>query len=350
MKDFRFNFFMDAPTATIQEKIPVTQRMIDTHDKIICSISGGSDSDDMLDLVWNLDPDKKIIYVFMDTGIEMDVTKRQLVNLENKYRIHIETIKPKKPVPLAVAKYGCPFYSKIFSEYIHRLQIHDFKWEDRPFEELYAEYPKCKAALRWWCNCFKDGPHRPLQTEIGSAPFLKEYMIENPPHYIISPTCCECAKKRPADQAKKRFDADISFVGIRKAEGGARSKSYKTCFVDGRHGQQHFPLFWWKAADKQAYEQQRGIVHSEAYTVYGCHRTGCAGCPYGSGFEQELEMLCTYEPKLYAAVSNIFAPSYDYTRKYREFKDNQKELCVRSTLKNENLADQLSFYDEGEAV
>ena len=39
------------------------------------------------------------------------------------------------------------------SEWIERLQRHNFQWEDKSFDELYKEYPKCKVALQWWCNC-----------------------------------------------------------------------------------------------------------------------------------------------------------------------------------------------------
>lgn len=44
-------------------------------------------------------------------------------------------------------------------------------------------------------------------------------------------------------------------------------------------------------------------------------------------FEQELEIIEEYEPKLYKAVCNIFKKSYEYRRDYEEFKKemNSKE-------------------------
>lgn len=42
----------------------------DKYDSILCSISGGSDSDEMLDIVWRCDKDDKVIYVWFDTGLE----------------------------------------------------------------------------------------------------------------------------------------------------------------------------------------------------------------------------------------------------------------------------------------
>lgn len=60
------------------------------------------------------------------------------------------------------------------------------------------------------------------------------------------------------------------------------------------------------------------------YTEYGLTRTGCAGCPFGRDFEQELSVIEQYEPKLFKAVNNIFGDSYEYTRKYKAFCEEMK--------------------------
>lgn len=54
---------------------------------ILCSISGGSDSDDMLDIVYRCDKSNKVKYVWFDTGLEYSATKEHLKYLENKYDI-----------------------------------------------------------------------------------------------------------------------------------------------------------------------------------------------------------------------------------------------------------------------
>lgn len=56
---------------------------------IICSISGGSDSDIILDICKKVDVQKKIIYVWFDTGLEYKATKEHLKYLEKKYNIEI---------------------------------------------------------------------------------------------------------------------------------------------------------------------------------------------------------------------------------------------------------------------
>ena len=120
------------------------------YERILCSISGGSDSDVMLDIVWRCDKDNKVDYVWFDTGLEYQATKEHLKYLEEKYDIEIIRCKAIKPIPLSCNQNGQPFISKHVSEMIQRLQRYNFSWEDKTFEELYNEYPKCKSALMWW--------------------------------------------------------------------------------------------------------------------------------------------------------------------------------------------------------
>ena len=75
-------------------------------------------------------------------------------------------------------------------------------------------------------------------------------------------------------------------------------------------------------------------------------RTGCAGCPFGRNFDDELEVMKKYEPNLYKAVNNVFGDSYEYTRQYREFAQNMRELRKNKTEEYK----QVSFLSEtGEA-
>lgn len=295
-----------------------TQQRLARCDRAHCSISGGADSDIMLDIISRADAENKVSYGFYNTGIEYEATKKHLEYLRQKYGVEITEHKAKIPVPVACKKYGQPFVSKFVSEMIQRLQRHNFKWEDKPFEELIVEYPKCKAALKWWCNMNGEKS----RFNIRYNKLLKEFMVANPPDFAISNKCCDFAKKKVAKDAAEKDDCDLVIMGVRKAEGGIRSAAYKSCFSDAVAGRRaNFrPLFWLTNADKKEYEEHCNIVHSDCYTVYGLDRTGCAGCPFGKDFEKELAILKEYEPKLYKAVNNIFGKSYEYTRKYNAFK------------------------------
>lgn len=113
----------------------------------ICSVSGGSDSDVVLDLIHRLDENEKVTYFWVDTGLEYQATKEHLDWLEQKYHIQIQRINPIKPIPTCVKQYGMPFLSKYVSEQMMRLQAHGFQWEDEPLEVLLQKYPRCKTAL-----------------------------------------------------------------------------------------------------------------------------------------------------------------------------------------------------------
>lgn len=121
----------------------------------------------------------------------------------------------------------------------------------------------------------------------------------------------------------KRGGYDLKIMGIRRAEGGARSTAYKTCFEPGWESDLYMPVFWYKEQDKQDYCTHFGIRHSDCYEVYGFKRTGCACCPFGGITEVNRELLALkkYEPKLYKAVKNVFAESYSFMRSYKDFCD-----------------------------
>ncbi len=131
--------------------------VLQKHHNIACSISGGKDSDIMMDIISRLDVERKVRYIWFDTGLEYKATKDHLKDLENKYGVTIEKIKPLKSIPQSCKEYGQPFLSKYVSGNIYSLQRHGFKWEDKPFETLVEEYPGCASAIKWWCNAYPVG-------------------------------------------------------------------------------------------------------------------------------------------------------------------------------------------------
>ena len=146
-------YIQAAPTLVLYDSLTKTRSVLEQYQNVLVSVSGGADSDDMVDVVEHLKTERqRITYVWFDTGIEMAATKRHLADLQEKYKIEIKREKGAMPVAGAVKSVGYPFYSKNFSESIYRLQRHGFEWEDEPFDVLLKKYPNCRAALRWWCN------------------------------------------------------------------------------------------------------------------------------------------------------------------------------------------------------
>ena len=311
-----------------------SESVLNGSNTALCSISGGSDSDIVLDILSHLEMDGKIIYYWINTGLEYQAAKEHLDFLEQKYQIQIARIQAVKPIPLCVKEYGAPFLSKYVSEQIMRLQKHHFQWEDEPLEVLMQKYPNCKTALQWWCNAYytaENGVQQMSRFSINKNKWLKEFIMQNPPDFPISNKCCEFAKKKPAKLLIKETGADLEITGIRKAEGGIRSANYKTCFSESKSKGCHTyrPIFWYTDADKRCYDENFDIQHSRCYTEYKMKRTGCVGCPFNPRIDEELEVIKEHEPNLYKAAVHIFGKSYEYTKKYHNFckmmKTNKKE-------------------------
>ena len=186
----------------------------------------------------------------------------------------------------------------------------------------------------WWNN--KCSKILTSQFNIARNKWLKEFLIKYPPNFKISSKCCDYSKKKVKDKFLKEEQAQMNITGIRKSEGGIRSASYKSCFLDETtHGYALFmPIFWYKDNDKLEYEKAFNVVHSRCYTDYGFKRTGCTGCPYNRQIFEEIETVKKYEPNMYKAACHIFKDSYEYTRKYREFcKEMNKKQREEKMLK-----------------
>ena len=304
-------------------------RHLISHDSILVSLSGGADSDVMLDFIIHVCeneqiPLTKLKFAFFDTGIEYQATKDHLGYLESKYNITIDRCRATVPVALGCKKYGLPFLNKDISAKIYSLQHNNFDFVGdgwKGYEELALKYPRCTSVLKWWCNTKK-------VFNIQDTPYLKEFLIENPPTFRISDRCCWGAKKHPSKQYEREQHIDLKCLGLRKYEGGLRATSIHSCFTDNtsygvkspKAYDDYRPIYWFTDGDKREYETFYNVEHSKCYTVYGFKRTGCAGCPFNSKFDDDLLKIKTYEPKLYKAVNNIFGDSYEYTRAYRRFK------------------------------
>lgn len=314
---------------------------LDTHKSIVCMISGGSDSDIMIDILTKLDKNRKIKYVFVSTGLEYKATINHISYLKDKYGVQIETVKPILPIPLSCKIYGIPFFSKYVSEMMYRLQTHNFDFANDgklPYEELIIKYPKCKTALLWWCN--KNGDKS--RYNISKNKLMKEYIIAHPPDFKISQKCCFYAKKEPAKQYKIAKSCDMDIVGVRRDENGIRSTQYKNCFSTRKDKQNSWDsyrmLFWYSDEDKRIYKETFRVKNSDCYEIWGMCRTGCVGCPFSSNFTEELKTAKRYEPNMYKAMINIFGKSYEYKKKYLKFKKQQKGNFWQSSIfdKGEN--------------
>lgn len=296
---------------------PIIESTINMYgaNRILCSISGGSDSDILFDYCTKIS--KEINYVYFDTGLEYQATKNHINYLMNKYDCEIKIKNPKITIPLAIKKYGYPFYSKSISDEINRLQCHDFDFGDHSFEEDILKYNNVKQALRWYHNDFGKNSRYNIDYVKG----LKKFLIENPPQIIISNKCCDVCKKSIAKKFIKDNNIILNITGVRKFEGGARNR-LNSCYDQDTNGvYQSKPLLWFTKKDKEEYNKEYNIINSNCYNMYGLKRTGCVGCPFGD-YKKELEIVKKYEPKLYNACNNIFKKSYEYSDLFDQYRKN----------------------------
>lgn len=343
----------DAPSKFLAIQSIIAKRLVQ-HPKAICSYSGGSDSDIMIDLIertrktFALPPIK---YVFFNTGLEMKATKDHVNATAEKYGVNIEECRPKISIVQAARTYGIPFISKIMSSGLSEWQKKGVplsiaqeydEAEDKVAKrkELKERYPKCESLINFLCCCNSAGEPRPnIQLVINSSKYMRDFISDYPPDFQISAKCCDCCKKQVAHQVQKNYDMIIT--GERRDEGGMRSVPRKDnttlCFTETSSGQYRLrPLYYVSDKDKAWYKDYYGIKYSDAYEVYGMTRTGCCGCPISYKAVDDLELIRPYEPNIVKAAWNIFGKSYEYRQKYNAYK---KERMKSEATKERKICD-----------
>ena len=293
-----------------------------THKSVCVSVSGGSDSDIIVHIIATyfrqyLD---RVHFVFANTGVEYRATLSHLDYLRERYKIQIEEVRG-TPIPIVVRRYGVPFLSKQVSEYLGRLIKHGFRYEDGSLSKLLNFYPRSKAALRWWTNDWGDKSRFNIDWNKG----LKDFLIKEHPHILISAECCARSKKNPLKQFQKQNKCDLYVTGERKSEGGARAGRHSSCFEKSHKLDHYMPLWFWDDPTKAYYKQHEGIKNSDCYEVWGLRRTGCVGCPFGQSIFEELAIMKFYEPQCYKLCMNVFGESYRLRKKYDAFRLREKE-------------------------
>lgn len=287
--------------------------------EVMVAYSGGSDSDTVMEFLRK--HGFNVPGVFFNTGFEYQATKDQLQAMRAKGFTIVEA-PVYKTVPVSIKHRGQPFFSKHVSDCVQRLQRHNFTWKDGTFEELLTEFPRCKSALRWWCNNWAL-----KRKNISWNPLLKEFLIANPPAFKIDSMCCIWAKKMASLNYCKAHGIKLVITGMRKAEGGARA-NLTSCvkpYSDHTPYTTYHLLFWWSDKDKAEWDSENGITHSACYTEYGLKRTGCAGCPFGKDHEEELAILKKHEPRLHKAAKFLFKESYEYMNQFEAFRKANKK-------------------------
>ena len=321
----------------------IIAKRLTMYPNAICSYSGGSDSDILIDLIeqtrrmFGL---PQVKYVFFNTGLEMQATKEHVKATAEKYGVTIEEARPKINIIQAAHQHGIPFVSKIMSAGLSDWQKKNVpltiaeeydKASDKAQKrlELKERYPKCESLINFLCCCNSAGEPRPnIQLVINSSKYMRDFIAKYPPNFKISAKCCDYCKKQLAHKVQKGYDMIIT--GERRDEGGMRSVPRKDnttlCFTETSSGQYRLrPLYYVSDKDKAWYKEYYGIRYSDAYEVYGLTRTGCCGCPISHKAIDDLELIRPHEPNVVKAAWNIFGRSYEYRKQYNQYKYMRKK-------------------------
>ena len=273
------------------------------HDSIQVSVSGGADSDCVVHLVCKYFPEyiDKVHFVFVNTGLEYDATKRHLDDLEKRYGITIDRIRGKSVV-WSCKHHGFPILNKVKAHYIDM-------WQRRTPKGYYLVFEANEPRMHF----------KFTERERELARYLDEHKIR------VSAKCCDVSKKKPLHAYNKEHSIDLEVTGERKAEGGQRAVAHKSCFEAKENKTDKFmPLFWWSDEVKANFKESEGFRYSDCYEVYGMKRTGCCGCPFGKNTAEELEIMIQYEPKLFHACMSVFGQAYELTDRF----NCRKKKCL----------------------
>lgn len=283
---------------------------IGSHDRPCISVSGGSDSDCIVHLICTYFPEyvEKCRFVFVNTGLEYDATKRHLCDLEKRYRITIDKIRGVSVVT-SCRKYGFPILNKVKAHYIDM-------WRRRTPKGYYLVFEANDPKMHF----------RFTENEKELAKYLDENNIN------VSSMCCDVSKKKPLKEYQTEHGIDLSISGERKAEGGNRAITHKSCFEEQKLCDKYMPLFWWSDYVKLVFKETEGIKYSDCYEIWGMKRTGCVGCPFGHETAKELELMFRYEPGLFKACMSVFGQAYELTDRFNCRKKKKIPDFVQMTL------------------
>lgn len=266
------------------------------------SFSGGKDSTVLHHLLDMALPGNKIPRVFINTGIEYLAIVNHVKRLaENDSRVKI--IQPTKNIKQVLDTYGYPFKSKDHAKKVWYYQQHGI------IPDYYISHT--------------------TKTTKFHCPDILQYQFTNQCSLKISHLCCQELKKKPVKNWQKKHNIKTAITGLRATEGGNRVNSH--CILSDKKGgiRQFNPLI--KVNEQWVnwfVDQYKIELCALYYEPYNFERTGCKGCPFALGLQEQLETMEKYLPAERKQCEYIWKPVYAEYRRlgYRLKKDEQLKL------------------------
>lgn len=244
------------------------------EDKFYISYSGGKDSTVLHYLIDEALPGNRIPRVYADTGIEYNDVKAFVKELQ-AHDDRIEIIKPSVNIKQTLERDGYPFKSKE-----HSLVL-----------SVYQNSGFTKTV-----NCYLD-----IDRQKYNCPKILRYQFSEEFNLKVSNKCCHRMKKDPFKKWEKDNKKTVVMTGMMSNEGGLR-ESIQNCIITDKEGclKKFHPLLKVSEAWEEWYIRERNIKLCKLYyPPYSFKRTGCKGCPYALGLQEQLEVMYTLMPDEY---------------------------------------------------
>ncbi|MCI9292971.1 MAG: phosphoadenosine phosphosulfate reductase family protein [Erysipelotrichaceae bacterium] len=275
----------------LYDRINVIRDIIRKHgeDKFYISFSGGKDSTILHYLIDEALPGNNIPRVYADTGIEYNAVKAFVKELQSQDE-RIEIIKPSVNIKQMLGRDGYPFKSKEHSLFLSVYQ---------------------NSGIGLTVNRYLNGDCR------HPCPKVLKYQFSNEFNLKISDKCCKRLKKEPFKKWSKENGKTIAMTGMMASEGGLR-ESIQNCIITDKDGKlkKFHPLLKVTEEWENWYIKERNIKLCKLYyPPYNFKRTGCKGCPYALGLQEQLEVMFTLMPEEYKQCEIIWEPVYQEYRR-----------------------------------
>lgn len=300
----------------LQDRLAKIKSTIEKYgeDNFYLSFSGGKDSTVLSALIDMALPENKIPRVYANTGIELNMIRDFVANLQ-KTDDRIVMLKPKKPIRQMLEESGYPFKSKEHAKWVDMYQRNG---RTQSIENYTASANKTKDLYR---TCPKK---------------LLYQFEENASALRISDKCCFHLKEEPLDAWAKENKKPYGINGLMRDEGGRRA--FSSC-LSMRGNKLHLfqpmsPLTKeWEEWFIAEYNVKICDIYKEPYNF---ERTGCKGCPFALFLQDELDSLEKFFPAERKQCEIIWKPVYDEYRRlgYRLKESYQHQMTIEDMMKD----------------
>jgi len=261
------------------------------------SFSGGKDSTVLSALIDMSIPGNTIPRVYANTGIEynliLEFVERER---EKKHPWDLIILKPTVPIKKTLEKEGYPFKSKEHSAIVSYYNKNGLNCKTVPRylgeREGYGKRYMCPNILRY------------------------QFTDEFKSRLKISDKCCLRMKEEPLDNWAKEHNKNCRILGIMPSEGGRRSTTKCLAFKNNGKILSFHPLAVINKDWEDWFIKEFNIDICDLYKPpYNFNRTGCKGCPFALGLQEELDTLEKFFPQERKQCEYIWKPVYDEYRR-----------------------------------